>query len=167
MSLRNGLKILLVIQGVALIAAGSLIGSAIVTEYELAYPPATVRTSQSTTNPKVRYRREICRYNIRVCDPKAFYSVGPNGLPFGANLLDDKNMRRAKLWIFEDELSTMSGYQVLSSSQKGKPESIPLGVLVFLLGQDQSLHASSTCLTRSGPIGSKRLYMYTITIRQV
>lgn len=81
-----------------------------------------VRVGLSTKNgrdivehyyPRRNTDLEICRYNVRVCDPKGFYSIGPNGVPFGAEHLNDKGLRRAKLWIFEDELSTMSAYQVL------------------------------------------------------
>jgi twinkle protein len=81
-----------------------------------------VRAGLSTSNgkditehyyPRRNTEGEICRYNVRVLDPKAFYSVGPAGLPFGAEWLEDKMVRRAKLWIFEDELSTMSAYKVL------------------------------------------------------
>lgn len=80
-----------------------------------------VRVGLSTANgqdiiehyyPRRSPDMEICRYNVRVCDPKAFYSIGPNGLPFGIEHLTNKNIRTAKLWIFEDELSTMSGYLV-------------------------------------------------------
>lgn len=70
--------------------------------------------------PRYNPEMELCRYNVRVLDPKAFYSIGPNGIPFGANLLDDKNLRRTKLWIFEDELSTMSGYTVLKQFTEGE-----------------------------------------------
>lgn len=56
---------------------------------------------------------EICRYNVRVCDPKAFYSVGPQGLSFGAEHLTRKGVRTLKLWIFEDELSCMSAFFVI------------------------------------------------------
>lgn len=88
-----------------------------------------VRVGLSTANGKdvvehyyPRYNGlfELCRFNIRVCEPKSFYSVGPNGLPFGANLLDDKMIRRHKLWIFEDELSAMSGYTVLKQFSEGE-----------------------------------------------
>lgn len=82
-----------------------------------------VRVGLSTTNgkdvvehyyPRRNLEMEICRYNVRVCDPKGFYSIGPSGgVPFGAELLFEKMIRTAKLWIFEDELSAMSGYQVL------------------------------------------------------
>lgn len=88
-----------------------------------------VRVGLSTANgkdvvehyyPRYNQKMELCRFNVRVLDPKAFYSVGPNGIPFGANLLDDKNLRRAKLWIFEDELSTMSGYTILKQFTEGE-----------------------------------------------
>lgn len=81
-----------------------------------------VRVGLSTSNgsevvehyyPRRDTSLEICRYNVRVCDPKAFYSIGPNGIPFGAEHLRAKGLRYIKLWIFEDELSTMSGYFVL------------------------------------------------------
>lgn len=82
-----------------------------------------VRVGLSTTNgkdvvehyyPRRNLQMEICRYNVRVCDPKGFYSIGPSGgVPFGAEILFEKMIRTAKLWIFEDELSAMSGYQVL------------------------------------------------------
>lgn len=55
----------------------------------------------------------ICRQNVRVCDPKAFYSIGPQGLAFGIEHLTRKGVRTLKLWIFEDELSCMSGYLVI------------------------------------------------------
>lgn len=82
-----------------------------------------VRVGLSTANgkdvvehyyPRRNLEMEICRYNVRVCDPKGFYSIGPSGgVPFGAEILFEKMIRTAKLWIFEDELSAMSGYQVL------------------------------------------------------
>lgn len=82
-----------------------------------------VRVGLSTTNgkdvvehyyPRLNTDMEICRYNVRLCDPKGFYSIGPSGgVPFGAHILFEKMVRTAKLWIFEDELSAMSGYQVL------------------------------------------------------
>lgn len=73
--------------------------------------------------PRVDTDMRLCRYNVRVCDPKAFYSIGPSkGVPFGADHLDDKGMRRAKLWIFEDELSAMSGYTVLKQFAEGERE---------------------------------------------
>lgn len=94
-----------------------------------------VRVGLSTKNgrdivehyyPRRNINLEICRYNVRVCEPKGFYSIGPNGIPFGAEWLTDKNLRRAKLWIFEDELSTMSGYQVLKQfSPEEDKEKIP------------------------------------------
>jgi twinkle protein len=70
--------------------------------------------------PRFNAEMQLCRYNVRVCDPKAFYSIGPNGIPFGANRLDDKGIRRTKLWIFEDELSTMSGFYVLKQFTEGE-----------------------------------------------
>lgn len=70
--------------------------------------------------PRYNADMRLCRYNVRVCDPKAFYSIGPNGIPFGADRLNDKNMRRIKLWIFEDELSTMSGFYVLKQHMEGE-----------------------------------------------
>lgn len=88
-----------------------------------------VKVGLSTTNgkdivehyyPRFDAKMQLCRYNIRVCNPKGFYSVGPNGLPFGINTLFDKNVSTTKLFIFEDELSTMSAYVVLK--QFAKPE---------------------------------------------
>ena len=70
--------------------------------------------------PRLDTDMRLCRYNVRVCDPKAFYSIGPNGIPFGADHLDDKGIRRTKLWIFEDELSTMSGLYVLKQFTEGE-----------------------------------------------
>lgn len=82
-----------------------------------------VRVGLSTANgkdvvehyyPRLNTDMDICRYNVRVCEPKGFYSIGPSGgVPFGAGLLFHKLIRTAKLWIFEDELSAMSGYTVL------------------------------------------------------
>jgi len=78
-----------------------------------------VRVGLSTTDgqtivehyyPRLNSEMQLCRYNVRVVDPKGFYSIGPNGIPFGAEHLTEKGLRTAKLWIFEDELSTMSGY---------------------------------------------------------
>ena len=86
-----------------------------------------VRVGLSTTDgksivehyyPRYDSKMQLCRFNIRVCNPKGFYSVGPNGLPFGINTLFDKNVSTAKLFIFEDELSTMSGYVVLKQFAK-------------------------------------------------
>lgn len=63
--------------------------------------------------PRLDKDLKLCRFNVRVVDPKAFYSIGPNGLPFGIDTLLVKDCSRQKLFIFEDELSTMSGYVVL------------------------------------------------------
>lgn len=63
--------------------------------------------------PRLDADLKLCRFNVRVVDPKAFYSIGPNGLPFGIDTLYVKDCSRQKLFIFEDELSTMSGYFVL------------------------------------------------------
>lgn len=65
----------------------------------------------------------ICRYNIRNLEPKAFYSIGPaSEAPFGYDTLSVKDCSTRKLFIFEDELSAMSGYFVLRhfSSEKFK-----------------------------------------------
>lgn len=70
--------------------------------------------------PRVNADLQICRYNVRVLDPKGFYSIGPNGGPFGLPTLYVKDCSRIKLFIFEDELSTMSGYKVLK--EFAKPE---------------------------------------------
>lgn len=56
----------------------------------------------------------IVRYNVRNLEPKAFYSIGPRSdAPFGYNTLSVKDCSTMKLFIFEDELSAMSGYLVL------------------------------------------------------
>lgn len=56
----------------------------------------------------------IVRYNVRNLDPKAFYSIGPRSeAPFGYDTLSVKDCSTRKLFIFEDELSAMSGYTVL------------------------------------------------------
>lgn len=68
--------------------------------------------------PRFNSDLKIQRYNIRVCDPKGFYSIGPQGLPFGIDTLYVKDSSRVKLFIFEDELSTMSGYLVLKQFAK-------------------------------------------------
>lgn len=89
-----------------------------------------VRVGLSTQNgkdithhyyPRFDTNFKLCRYNVRVVEPKGFYSIGPSrGVPFGADHLDDKGIRRAKLWIFEDELSTMSGLYVLKQFTEGE-----------------------------------------------
>lgn len=79
--------------------------------------------------PRYNANMDLCRFNVRVVDPKGFYSIGPNGIPFGANLLDDKNMRRAKLWIMEDELSTMSAYTVLKQFTEGEARESTFGCI--------------------------------------
>ena len=64
--------------------------------------------------PRLGLDMKVCRFNVRICEPKGFYSIGPSeGVPFGAHLLFEKNVRTAKLWILEDELSAMSSYEVL------------------------------------------------------
>lgn len=86
-----------------------------------------VRVGLSATNREVIshfYPKEkdgvITAYKIRNLDPKDFYSIG-NGREcdfFGESqsILGDVYSR--KLFIFEDELSAMSGFQVLVSSGK-------------------------------------------------
>lgn len=57
---------------------------------------------------------QIVRYNVRNLEPKAFYSIGPRSeAPFGYDTLSVKDCSTRKLFIFEDELSTLSGYLVL------------------------------------------------------
>lgn len=90
-----------------------------------------VRVGLSTSNgkditehyyPRRNTEGEICRYNVRVCDPKTFYSIGPQGLAFGSELLTKKGVRTLKLWIFEDELSAMSGYFVIKQQLANSEE---------------------------------------------
>lgn len=81
----------------------------------------STRDGQTITEhyyPRFSADGTICRYNVRVVDPKGFYSVGPKGLPFGIDTLNNKNVRTEKLFIFEDELSAMSGYKVLKEFAK-------------------------------------------------
>lgn len=78
------------------------------------------RTVTEHYYPRLGLDFKVCRINVRVVEPKAFYSIGPNGLPFGIDTLSVKDCSRQKLFIFEDELSTMSGYLVLK--QFAKPE---------------------------------------------
>ena len=68
--------------------------------------------------PRLNNDLQIQRYNVRICDPKGFYSIGPKGMPFGLDTLYVKDCSRVKLFIFEDELSTMSGYRVLKEFAK-------------------------------------------------
>lgn len=65
--------------------------------------------------PYTNDKGEVVRYNIRNLEPKAFYSIGPakESAPFGYETLNRKNVSKLKLFIFEDELSAMSGYFVL------------------------------------------------------
>lgn len=92
-----------------------------------------VRVGLSTSNgtevvehyyPRLNEAGEMCRYNVRVCDPKAFYSIGPQtgALAFGAEHLNKKGVRTLKLWIFEDELSAMSGYFVIKQQLANSEE---------------------------------------------
>ena len=60
----------------------------------------------------------LCRYNVRLVQEKAFFSIGPQGYPFGFDTLFKKGSSRIKLFIFEDELSTMTGYVVLKAASK-------------------------------------------------
>lgn len=68
--------------------------------------------------PRFNEEMQIQRYNVRVCEPKGFYSIGPQGLPFGIDTLYVKDCSRVKLFITEDELSTMSSYRVLKEFAK-------------------------------------------------
>jgi twinkle protein len=71
--------------------------------------------------PYTNDQGEVVRYNVRILEPKAFYSIGPanDAAPFGYETLNRKNVSKLKLFIFEDELSAMSGYLVLKEFAKG------------------------------------------------
>ncbi len=58
---------------------------------------------------------ELLGYRIRNLDPKGFYSVGAGrGCDFfGMTQAIGENVSNYTLYVFEDELSTMSGYQAL------------------------------------------------------
>lgn len=74
--------------------------------------------------PRLNADGGVQRYNVRVCEPKAFYSIGPQAgaLAFGAEHLNKKGVRTLKLWIFEDELSAMSGYYVIKQQLANSEE---------------------------------------------
>lgn len=65
---------------------------------------------------------ELKGYKVRSLDPKYFYSVGSgrNSDLFGMNQARMGDVYSAKLFIFEDELSAMSGFQVLCDNTKSQ-----------------------------------------------
>ncbi|QQK87958.1 putative DNA primase/helicase [Salmonella phage pSal-SNUABM-01] len=72
----------------------------------------------------------IMAYKVRILDPKGFYAVGSGG---GCDLFGISQSRMGdvytgKLFIFEDELSAMSGFQVLVENSKStyKPACVSL-----------------------------------------
>ena len=74
---------------------------------------------------------EITGYKVRSLDPKYFYAVGDgSGCDlFGINQAQKGDVWGEKLFLFEDELSAMSGFQALSDSagnSKYKPACVSL-----------------------------------------
>lgn len=66
---------------------------------------------------------ELCAFNVRILDPKAFYYRGsPKGGtdPFGYAQLKHPNVGHRKLIISEDELSAMSIFEVVQSKLSEK-----------------------------------------------
>jgi twinkle protein len=63
---------------------------------------------------------ELTGYKVRSLDPKYFYSIGAgrNSDLFGMNQAKRGDVYSQKLFIFEDELSAMSGFQVLVEGSK-------------------------------------------------
>jgi twinkle protein len=63
---------------------------------------------------------ELTGYKVRSLDPKYFYSIGRgrNCDLFGINQSKRGDVWTGKLFLFEDELSAMSGYQILTSNTK-------------------------------------------------
>lgn len=82
---------------------------------------------------------EIVRYNIRVCDPKGFYSKGhrvEGGVePFGFAQLSHRNVGHKKLIITEDELSAMSVFDIqLETLRNGKWSHLRQAVISWSAG---------------------------------
>jgi twinkle protein len=65
---------------------------------------------------------ELTGYKVRSLEPKYFYSVGSgrNSDLFGMNQARMGDVYSGKLFVFEDELSAMSGFQVLTDSTKSQ-----------------------------------------------
>lgn len=73
---------------------------------------------------------EIMAYKVRILDPKNFYAVGSgSGCDFfGMTQARMGDVYSGKLFVFEDELSAMSGFQALVESSKStyKPACVAL-----------------------------------------
>lgn len=73
----------------------------------------------------------ITGYKVRNLDPKFFYAIGDGSQCelFGINQAQRGDIYTGKLFVFEDELSCMSGFQALTDSGKGaayKPACVSL-----------------------------------------
>ena len=72
----------------------------------------------------------IMAYKVRILNPKSFYAVGSGGGCdlFGISQARTGDVYSQKLFIFEDELSAMSGFQVLVENSKStyKPACVSL-----------------------------------------